>query len=144
MCILQGPVAAKWSIVKDEPVKDLLDNINKALIQRLLERKYGGDMSAVPTIDYLAVQCKAFPKSLPGVTRTEGGNLVTFKVGSTLPETESWFRTLAGSELGNITGAGKPVVFWSRVTQVRVWCAILQPVVIPYPFERCHGFSRVF
>jgi len=99
VCILQGPVAAKWSIVKDEPVKDLLDNINKALIQRLLERKYGGDMSAVPTIDYLAVQCKAFPKSLPGVTRTEGGNLVTFKVGSTLPETESWFRTLAGSEL---------------------------------------------
>jgi fatty acid synthase subunit alpha, fungi type/fatty acid synthase subunit beta, fungi type len=59
VCILQGPVAAKWSMVKDEPVKDLLGNINKALIQRLLERKYGGDKSAVPTIDYLAVQSKA-------------------------------------------------------------------------------------
>jgi hypothetical protein len=44
VCILQGPVAAtrKWSIVKDEPVKDLLGNINKALIQRLPERNYGG------------------------------------------------------------------------------------------------------
>ena len=54
MWILQGPVAAKWSIVKDEPVKDL-GNINKMLIKRLLERKYGGDELAVPTIDYLAV-----------------------------------------------------------------------------------------
>jgi fatty acid synthase subunit beta len=85
--------------VKDEPVKDLLGNINKALIQRLLERKYGGDKSAVPTNDYLAVQHKAVPKTIPGVTRTEGGNLVTFTFGSKLPETESWFQTLAGSEL---------------------------------------------
>jgi fatty acid synthase subunit alpha len=60
-------------------VKDLLGNINKALIQRLLESKYGGDKSVVPTIDYLAVQSKAVPKTLPGVTRTEVGNLATFK-----------------------------------------------------------------
>jgi fatty acid synthase subunit alpha len=86
-------------MVKDEPVKDLLGNINRALIQRLLERKYGGDKSTVPTIDYLAVQSKAVPKNLPGVTRTEVGNLVTFKFGSKLPETESWLQTLAGSEL---------------------------------------------
>jgi fatty acid synthase subunit alpha, fungi type len=86
-------------MVKDEPVKNLLGNINKALIQRLLERKYGGDKSAIPTIDYLAVQCKAVPNTLPSVTRTEAGNLVTFKFGSKLPETESWFQTLAGSEL---------------------------------------------
>jgi hypothetical protein len=95
----QMDVAAKWSMVKDEPVKDLLGNINKALIQRLLERKYGGDKSAVPTIDYFAVQSKAIPKILPGVTRTEVGNLITFKLGSKLPETESWFQTLAGSWL---------------------------------------------
>jgi fatty acid synthase subunit alpha len=77
-------------MVKDKPVKDLLGNINKALIQHLLERKYGGDESAVPTIDYLAVQSKAVPKTLPGIsriTRTEVGNLVTFKFGSKLPET---------------------------------------------------------
>ena len=66
-------------MVKDVPVKDLLGNINKALIQQLLERKYGGDQSAVPTIDYLAVQPKTVLKSLPGVTRTEAGNTVTFK-----------------------------------------------------------------
>ena len=72
---------------------------NKALIQRLLERKYGGDRSAVPTIDYLAVQSKTVPQTLPGVTRTEVDNSVTFKFGSKLPETDSWFQTLAGLEL---------------------------------------------
>ena len=46
--------------------------------------------------------------------------------------------------LGNNTGAGKPTVFWSQVTRVRVRSAILQPVAIPYPFERCHGCSRFF
>ena len=86
-------------MVKDEPYKDFPGNINKLLTQRLLKRKYGGDKSAVPTIDCLAVQSKAVPKTLPGVTRTEVGNLVTFKLGSKLLETESWFRALARSEL---------------------------------------------
>jgi len=99
VCILQGPVAAKWSIVKDEPVKDLLGNINKALIQRLLKSKYGGSESAIPIIDYLAVQGKAVSKYLPGVARTETDNSVAFKFGSKLPEAEAWFQTLAGSEL---------------------------------------------
>ena len=74
---------------KDEPVKDLLGNINRALIQRLLECKYSGDKSAVPTIDYLAVQSNAVPETLPGVTCTEVGNSVTYKFGSELPKTES-------------------------------------------------------
>jgi fatty acid synthase subunit alpha, fungi type/fatty acid synthase subunit beta, fungi type len=96
ICILQGPVAAEWSMVKDELVKDLLGSINKALIQR----KYGGDKSTIPILDYLAVQGKAVPASLPGVARTKIGNSVTFKFGSKLPETGDWFHsTLAGSEL---------------------------------------------
>ena len=86
-------------MMKDEPVKDLLGNINRALILRLLERKYSGDKSAIPTINYLAVQSKAVPETLPGVTCMEVGNSVTYKFGSELPKTESWFQTLAGLEL---------------------------------------------
>ena len=86
-------------MMKNEPVKDLLGNINKALIQWLLECKYGGNKSAVPTNNYLAVQCKPVPKTLPSITHAEVGNSVTFKFGSKLPETESWFQTSAGSEL---------------------------------------------
>lgn len=61
MRILQGPMAVKHSKVKDEPIKDLLGNINSALVQHLLESRYGGDESKVPTIDYLS----ATPATLP-------------------------------------------------------------------------------
>jgi fatty acid synthase subunit alpha len=86
--------------VKDEPVKDLLGNINKSLIQRLLERKYGGDVSTVPVIDYLAVEPKAVPETLSGVVRTQNGSTVTFEFGSALPQTSAWLETLAGQKLG--------------------------------------------
>ncbi|KAJ2970991.1 hypothetical protein NUW54_g12606 [Trametes sanguinea] len=40
VCILQGPVAAKHSIIKDEPIKDLLGNITSKLVEKLVERLY--------------------------------------------------------------------------------------------------------
>jgi hypothetical protein len=40
--------------VKDEPIKNLLGNINAYLIRRLLECWYGGDESKIPTVDYLS------------------------------------------------------------------------------------------
>ncbi|TFK33214.1 fatty acid synthase [Crucibulum laeve] len=99
VCILQGPVAVKWSVIKDEPVKDLLGNINSSLIQRLLERKYNGDESTVPTIDFLAAKPTAVAKNVAGVKRTESKNLITYKFGSSLPESSAWLETLGGSEL---------------------------------------------
>jgi fatty acid synthase subunit alpha len=53
VCILQGPVAAKHSKIKDEPIKDLLGNINSSLVDKLVERIYGGDTSKIPTIELL-------------------------------------------------------------------------------------------
>lgn len=99
VCILQGPVAVKWSVVKDEPVKDLLGNINKSLIQRLLKRKYNGDVSTVPIIDYLATAPHYVAETVPGVVRSQKGGVVTFQIGSSLPETSAWLETLAGQEL---------------------------------------------
>ncbi|KAF8907276.1 fatty acid synthase [Gymnopilus junonius] len=99
VCILQGPVAAKWSVKKDEPVKELLGNINKSLIQRLLERTYSGDASSVPVVEYLAASPKPVAKNLPGVARIENGSSVTYEFGSQLPDTSAWLETLSGSEL---------------------------------------------
>jgi len=42
-------------IVKDEPIKDLLGNINSSLIQCLLECCYAGDEAKIPTVNYLNV-----------------------------------------------------------------------------------------
>lgn len=99
MCILQGPVAVKGSIIKDEPIKDLLGNINSSLIKRLLERKYHGDASSIPGIDYLAAKPAPVAKDIAGVKRTEQQGEIIYQFGSSLPETSAWLEILGGSEL---------------------------------------------
>jgi fatty acid synthase subunit beta len=69
------------------------------LIKRLLDRKYGGDESAVPTVDYLAVAPKAAAGLPAGVIRTESAGAVTYHFGKTLPETSAWLETLGGDRL---------------------------------------------
>lgn len=102
VCILQGPVAAKHSIIKDEPIKDLLGNIVSALAQKLLEKSYGGDLSKVPTIDFLGARPLALPETITstlGVERTISENAITYTVGKSVPETALWLETLAGPRL---------------------------------------------
>jgi len=89
----------KWSVKKDEPVNELLGNINESLIQRLLERKYGSDVSSIPTVDYLAPLSKLIQTDLPGVIRTRNESDVTFQVTSTPPNVSSWLEYLAGQKL---------------------------------------------
>ncbi|PFH52946.1 hypothetical protein AMATHDRAFT_138867 [Amanita thiersii Skay4041] len=99
VCILQGPVAVKGSVVKDEPIKDLLGNINSSLIERLLERRYGGNTDTIPTVDYLSAQPDN-PADLPAcVSRSQNNDLVTYEIGSEVPPTLLWLDTLAGSQL---------------------------------------------
>ncbi|KAJ7481073.1 hypothetical protein B0H11DRAFT_2419975 [Mycena galericulata] len=97
--ILQGPMAVKHSKVKDEPIKDLLGNINSALVQRLLESMYGGDESKVPTIDYLSANPTALPAP-PNLKRSVANDEVVYKFGAVLPDSSAWLETLAGPEPG--------------------------------------------
>lgn len=99
MCILQGPVAVKYSTVKDEPIKDLLGNITSELIQRLLEQCYGGNSTEVPTIDYLApeVDHVSVPNS---VEVQKSSTSITYKVGTILPDTFQWLNVLSSAESG--------------------------------------------
>ncbi|RDB25744.1 Fatty acid synthase subunit alpha [Hypsizygus marmoreus] len=99
VCILQGPVAAKGSIKKDEPVKDLLGNINSTLIERLLERKYDGDESVIPTVDYLANQPPSIVNDFSGVSRSVSGDDVVYAIGNDVPEASAWLESLAGPTL---------------------------------------------
>ena len=75
-------------MVKYEAVKDL-GSINKALIKRLLERKYSDDEVAIPIIDYLTLQSKATPRSLPVPGITSRRNRQT---GPLLPSLDLNFR----------------------------------------------------
>lgn len=82
VCTLQGHVAVKGSVVKDEPIKELLRNINKTLTQHL-ERKYNGDESTIPSVDHLS-----------GRPQCHGDERYP------APETSAWLEALAGPTLG--------------------------------------------
>ncbi|KAF8145267.1 hypothetical protein K438DRAFT_1992005 [Mycena galopus ATCC 62051] len=98
VCILQGPMAVKHSKVKDEPIKDLLGNINSALIKRLLDFRYAGDETKVPTVDYLSAKPAANP-AVPNLKRSEVNGEVVYEFGAVLPDTSAWLDTLAGPNL---------------------------------------------
>ncbi|KAH9945014.1 fatty acid synthase [Epithele typhae] len=96
VCILQGPVAVKHATVKDEPVKDLLGNINSALIEKLVDRLYSGDKSKIPTAEYLSNKPTT---TAPAIAPSVSGNVATFNVGTAVPSTAAWLDTLAGPKL---------------------------------------------
>jgi fatty acid synthase subunit alpha len=98
VAILQGPVAVRHSIKRDEPIKEMLDNVVSGLAAKVLERYYGGDEGEIPVIDYLGVK-PAPVSSLPNVNISERGTEVEFTLSGTMPTTEHWLQVLAGSEL---------------------------------------------
>src|SRR3984957_18178288 len=103
VCILQGPVAVKHSLVKDEPIKDLLDTINSSLIEKLLHPRYGGDTSRIPSIDYLAATPVPNPQNVLAsfdIQRDETDAEISYTLGNAIPEPSLWLETLAGPELG--------------------------------------------
>ncbi|EPQ52677.1 hypothetical protein GLOTRDRAFT_112049 [Gloeophyllum trabeum ATCC 11539] len=97
VCILQGPVAVKHSTKKDEPIKEMLDNITASLVSKLLERRYDGDVNKVPTVDYLAPPTRG--QDIAGLECEEDGNKLTFRFGSSLPDKAAWLEFLAGPRL---------------------------------------------
>jgi enoyl reductase-like protein len=96
VCILQGPVAAAHSKIKDEPIKDLLGNITSELVERVLQRFYDGDASKVPVVDYLA-PAPTIPSQAVDCVK-EKTSLV-FNVSESVPETSAWLENLAGPRL---------------------------------------------
>ena len=99
-CILQGPVAARFSNVIDEPVKDILDGVHQGHIAGLLRDVYGGDSTKIPIIEYFGGQ-------LMNTTELESDDLIiseeasktSFRLSSTgaLPDLDRWLGLLAGN-----------------------------------------------
>ncbi|KAG7748821.1 hypothetical protein KL912_001883 [Ogataea haglerorum] len=98
-CILHGPVAAQFTNKVDEPIKEILDNIHEGHIKKLLDDVYGGNVSRVPVVEYFTDKSTAKVDSIPNVQVTKTADAVTYSIGSTLPNTDAWFKLLAGSEL---------------------------------------------
>jgi fatty acid synthase subunit alpha len=88
---VRGPVAVKRSKIKDEPIKDLLGNINSYLIRKLLEQCYAGGESRIPTVEYLS-QKPVAPSSVvfpSGIQREVVDDEVTYRFGKDIPDVSS-------------------------------------------------------
>ncbi|KAJ2140431.1 fatty acid synthase alpha subunit Lsd1 [Coemansia sp. RSA 678] len=96
--IQQGPVAAQYSTVVDEPVKTILDNIYHKHIAALTERLYGGDESRIPVVEYLGADPVAvnLPDSVTVRNSETERVFVLPKDTAQLPDTELWLQALAG------------------------------------------------
>ncbi|KAI2622534.1 fatty acid synthase beta subunit [Hypoxylon sp. NC1633] len=102
VCILHGPVAAKFSTTIEEPIKDILDRIHQGHIKLLTQDLYSGDEEKVPVIEYFGdnmVNAALGPhRSLDGVAISVTTNASRFFIpGTTLPGKDQWMQLLAGS-----------------------------------------------
>jgi fatty acid synthase subunit beta len=103
VCILQGPMAAKYSKRVDEPIKDILDGIHESHIKMLTRDLYGGEKSKIPVIEYFGgklVEAEGDPTKQDGLTVSELSEKICFKLSDTsnavLPEINNWIQILAG------------------------------------------------
>ncbi|OJD25560.1 hypothetical protein ACJ73_03070 [Blastomyces percursus] len=103
VCILQGPVAAKYSTKIDEPVKDILDGIHNDHIKGLVKDIYSGDESNVPVVEYFGGQLLLETddeRDIDGLTVSEDANKISYRLSPStsgnLPDLDRWLHLLAG------------------------------------------------
>ncbi|KAI9826698.1 MAG: beta subunit of fatty acid synthetase [Phylliscum demangeonii] len=100
-CILQGPVAVKFSTMVDEPVKNILDGVHEAHIARLMQDVYG-DGADIPRVDCLGgLVTEVEPhKYVDGLTVTVDGSKITYHLSASptavLPDSDTWLALLGG------------------------------------------------
>jgi fatty acid synthase subunit beta len=97
-CILQGPVAARYSSIVDEPVQQILEEIREGHISRIVRDGYGNDRSALPP---MTVDPWEQPPVPPHCTIYHEGGKLHFQISSSLPDNllpneQEWFQSLAG------------------------------------------------
>ncbi|KAK9477444.1 acyl transferase domain-containing protein [Lipomyces japonicus] len=102
-CILQGPVAVKYSKVVDEPIKDILDGIHNKHIELLTRDVYSDDASQIPVLEYFGGKDVVAQPKVDNVIVKTTDSAISYSIsaGATaLPDAEKWLQLLAGSELG--------------------------------------------
>ncbi|KAJ2807283.1 fatty acid synthase alpha subunit Lsd1, partial [Coemansia helicoidea] len=96
--IQQGPVAAQYSTVVDESVKDILDGVYHGHIASLVEQQHGGDEASIPNVQYIGLD--PAPVALPATVRVEASaseRVFWLPPGeSQLPALGAWLQALAG------------------------------------------------
>ncbi|KAL7933753.1 beta subunit of fatty acid synthase [Trichoderma chlorosporum] len=101
-CILQGPTAAKFSTVIDEPIQDILDNIHNSHIASLTRDFYNNDEASIPATEYFGGKLveTEIPLDVEGLTVSYDTHKNTYRLSSSpasaMPSLDSWLSLLAG------------------------------------------------
>lgn len=103
VCILQGPMAVKHATVVDEPIKDMLGNIEALLVKKILKEFYNNDESKVPEIDFIGAKPGKPKAGL--VSESVSGDVRTLKVGKNVPALDDWLEVVAGANVSWLRAA---------------------------------------
>ncbi|KAK7432610.1 beta subunit of fatty acid synthetase [Neonectria magnoliae] len=102
-CILQGPTAAKFSTIIDQPIQDILDNIHNGHIAMLTKDLYNDNKASIPVTEYFGGKLVdlEMPLDVEGLTVSYDTHKNTYRLSSsaaaTMPELDSWLSLLAGA-----------------------------------------------
>lgn len=105
-CILQGPMAARYSTIIDEPIKSILDGIHNGHIEYLTRDTYGGKADSIPAVEYFGGRLvdREVPTDFEGVLVSEDSKNQknTYRISNApstpLPPVENWLALLAGEK----------------------------------------------
>jgi fatty acid synthase subunit beta len=98
-CILQGPVAAKYSTIVDETVKEVLDRIHSCHVT-LLAEAYENEGAVVPSVEYLGAEEPRVFENVNFCEVSHDKTSVTYFLrdsgNAELPDHDTWIKLLAG------------------------------------------------
>lgn len=102
VCILQGPMAVRYSNKPDEPAKDILDGVHNDHIKFLTRDLYKSDESKIPRVEYFGGKLMEASDEIEveGLTVSEMENKHVYRLASALnaqmPPIDKWISLLAG------------------------------------------------
>jgi fatty acid synthase subunit beta len=143
ICILHGPVSAKYSTKVNEPVKDILDGITAFHMTKILAEKYEGKANMVPAKENRSINHVSLSHTVEAdtISNQTADDCITYAITSEiLPSDESWFSQLAGNAQSWRQAVFAPDVLWGKKCHPNPFRKIFAPrpnlsVDVLYPNE---------
>ncbi|CAO3632523.1 unnamed protein product [Mucor hiemalis] len=93
-CILHGPVAAKYATRADQPVGEILNDINNSHIESLKKRYYNSNINSISKVEYIGGE-PIFQSRIKELTIIDREHI--FETASDkVPSNEEWIQAIAG------------------------------------------------
>jgi len=97
VCVLQGPVAVQWSKIVNEPIQQILGNINDSYKESLSAVTYNHEVNSIPDIDYFGNVYEDICPIPNGVTVSEHEDTTIYQIQADASvNLFQWIRLLGG------------------------------------------------